>query len=260
MVARTGSERRTVELDGLAVHVFVHDDRRNAEGPVVLLIHGAGGSSLQWPPRLRRMPGTLVYAPDLPGHGASTGKGFGEVGAYASFASRLIAVLGVQHAAAIGHSMGSAIALELARLHAGITAIGVVAGGERLPISENLLELICADFQAATRRIVEATFGRDTSPEMRSLFVRRLREVDAETFYGDLAACQAFDARQYAGDLEIPTLIVAGDQDKMVPPALSRALHKRMPNSRLEILAGAGHMIQWERTEQLLGMLTQLAG
>src|SRR5512136_3354839 len=101
-----------LDLAGERSYYALH--RNQADGVPVLLIHGAGENHLVWPIGLRRLPGTIVYAIDLPGHGKSTGTGRSTIADYAEWLRSFLAALPVPAAVFIGHSMGGAIAQQLA--------------------------------------------------------------------------------------------------------------------------------------------------
>jgi pimeloyl-ACP methyl ester carboxylesterase len=109
-----------IELHGERAYYAIQ--RHQADGAPVLLIHGAGESHLVWPIGLRRLPGTIVYALDLPGHGKSRGTGRSTIADYADWLGSFLAALLVPAAVCIGHSMGGAIAQQLALTHPDRTA------------------------------------------------------------------------------------------------------------------------------------------
>jgi len=96
-------EARTVTLHGRPVSYL-----EAGEGPVLLLIHGMGGSSEHWRPVVEQLAqGHTVIAPDLPGHGRSgPGSGDYSVGGLAATMRDLLFVLGHESATVVGHSLG----------------------------------------------------------------------------------------------------------------------------------------------------------
>ena len=83
---------------------------RHGGGPALLLVHGAGGSHLDWPAEIQRLPGRQVYNLDLPGHGRSPGDGRDSLAAYAADIITFVETLGLPQVVVVGHSMGGALA------------------------------------------------------------------------------------------------------------------------------------------------------
>ena len=105
-------------LDLADERIYYALHRNHAAGVPVLLIHGAGENHLVWPPGLRRLPGAIVYAVDLPGHGKSAGTGRSTIADYAAWLVSFLEILHVPAAVFIGHSMGGMLAAEVAALDA----------------------------------------------------------------------------------------------------------------------------------------------
>ena len=103
--------------------------------PPVLLIHGAGGHHLYWPPQIRRLSNHRVFAMDLPGHGQSDGIGRDRIEDYVDDVVAFMAAVGLNAAVWIGHSMGGAIALHAA-VHRPrrVLALGLVGCGARMRV------------------------------------------------------------------------------------------------------------------------------
>lgn len=95
-----------------AADIYYHVYQEGEYLPVVL-IHGAGGTHLHWPPEIRRLRGFRIYALDLPGHGKSKGRGLQTITAYAQAVYEWVGAVGLHKAFFVGHSMGA----EIGRAH-----------------------------------------------------------------------------------------------------------------------------------------------
>ena len=97
------------------LYYFAHE-ADNFSRPPVILIHGAGGHHLFWPPQIRRMHNQRIFAVDLPGHGKSEGVGHHTIDDYTFEILEFIKALKLNAVVLVGHSMGGAIALKAAML------------------------------------------------------------------------------------------------------------------------------------------------
>jgi pimeloyl-ACP methyl ester carboxylesterase len=270
-----------IDLQHVTIHGHSVGYRMAGDGPVLLLIHGIAGSSAAW----REVMPTLaerytVIAPDLIGHGHSA-KPLGDysLGAYASGMRDLLGALGVERATVVGQSFGGGVALQLAYQHPECCErlVLVDSGGlgrevswmlrfMTLPGSEYLMPVIFPSFvrrrgnelsrQLHARgvrmgRIAEMwnAYASLTESANRPAFVRTLRAVidpGGQTV-------SASDRLYLAAPL--PTLIVWGAQDTIIPVAHALAAHEAIPHSRLEIIAEAGHFPHVETPERFLEVL-----
>ncbi len=213
----------------------------------VLLVHGAGGSHLDWPATLRRLPGRRVIAPDLPGHGRSAPPWRDSIGAYAGDMVGLLDCLGLGRCILAGHSMGGAIALSMARMRpqcvAGLILIGC---GARLPVPAAILDGLVAESQ---RALAEFDARLEASDPMPSSFpaVPDLAAIDPAVLRADLLACGRFDATGWLGGLSMPALVVVGRGDRVTPVALGEDLAGRMGAATLVVVEGGGHFVPLEQ-------------
>jgi pimeloyl-ACP methyl ester carboxylesterase len=255
----------------LLSHVGIHGNdvayRRAGKGPVLLLLHGIAGSSETWVPVMRLLQSDYtVLAPDFLGHGGSAKPpGDYSLGNQAAGIRDLLDALELERATVIGQSYGGGVAMQFAyqfperceRL------ILVDAGGlgrevswvlrlVTLPGAEYLLPILfsrpireCGDtmirflqdrgirYPSATE--VWRSFASLTEPANRSAFVRTMRAV----IDPGGQAVSAVDRLYLTGNM--PTLIVWGGKDKIIPLSHAYQAHEAIPNSRLEIIDGAGH-------------------
>ncbi|MBN1978434.1 MAG: alpha/beta fold hydrolase, partial [Anaerolineae bacterium] len=181
------------------------------DGSALVLLHGAGGSHLNWPPELRRLDGATVYALDLPGHGRSGGGGRDAIEDYAADVVAFFDATGIERAVVIGHSMGGAVALTMALdSPERVTGLVLVATGARLRVAPAILEQIPTDFEAALDVITRYAWSPEAPSGLVDLGRERLREAGPEVLLGDLTACDRFDVMERVGEIDAPALVVAG--------------------------------------------------
>lgn len=221
-------------------------------GPPLVFLHGAGGSRLHWPPSLRRLAGRHTLAVDLPGHGESPADGTAGIDGYSRRLSAWRAVLGIDSAVLVGHSMGSAIALASALAEpAALAGLVLVGAGARLRVNPQLLEDVGrrAAFGEVVDRIVKWSFAAEAEARLVELARARLIETGPAVLAGDLRACDAFDVTARLGEIRLPTLIVVGRSDRMTPVRLGEELQAGIAGGRLEVIEAAGHMVMLEQPE-----------
>lgn len=226
-----------------------------------VLIHGAGGSHLDWPPELRRLPRRRTYAVDLPGHGRSPLPGRQSIDHYADWLAGWAQRLDLPPAVFIGHSMGAAVALALEGcIPDRVVALILIGFGTHVPG----LSLVREDLSKAPAdvlpHLVDRMYGPSVPPEIRQLGLRRLRQVDARVMAGDLAAIDAFVRCLRLATLPAPALIVAGVEDQMTPAAGAIDLHHCLPGSELVLIEYAGHMMTFEQTAQTMAAIEEFLG
>jgi pimeloyl-ACP methyl ester carboxylesterase len=248
--------------------------RMAGEGPVILLIHGMAGSSRTWLDVMKLLARDYtVVAPDLLGHGESA-KPLGDysLGAYASgLRDLLMGALGIERATLVGQSLGGGVAMQLAYQHPELCErlVLVASGGLGREVSWVLRALalpgaeyvLPALFPAAARRAGDRLMGffRERGvraphvAEMWSAYASLTETPNRAAFLRTVRAVidpggQTVSARDrlYLA-AAVPTLIVWGDRDDIIPVAHAHATHELLPSSRLEIFEGAGHFLHVEQ-------------
>lgn len=228
--------------------LFYAQQRGPLHKPALLLLHGAGGSHLDWPAELRRLPDTAVYTLDLPGHGRSAVPGYNCVTDYANSAADFITTLPLNRVVLVGHSMGGAIALDLGlRRLPQLAGLILIGSGARLPVAPAILDQVLTDFNAATAFIVQHEWAAHIPAQVRQLSLERLRQTPPAMLHGDFVACNTFDVRHRLAEIALPTLIIGGTADKMTPLKFSQFMAEHIPNAQLVALPEAGHMMTLEQ-------------
>lgn len=226
-----------------SLHYKAYTAGTNPSGPPLVFVHGAGGDLMHWPTELRRLPGRSVYAVDLPGHGKTGGTACTDVAAYAEALKAWADELQLPKFVLVGHSMGGAVALEYALRHERrLAGLVLVSTGARLRVAPQFLAGALNDYDATVEALVKGMYGEKADPNLLRLGGRRLREVKPEVLHADFAACDTFDRRADVAQIDLPTLIVCGDEDVMTPLKLSQHLHDQIARSELVVIPGVGHM------------------
>ena len=255
--------RRTIEIHGQPVTFHMMGD-----GPPLLLVHGITSSSRTWKSVMPRLSEKYtVIAPDLLGHGRSAKpQGDYSLGAYASGMRDLLVSLDVPRVTVVGHSLGGGIAMQFAyQFPEMISRLVLVDSGgigrevnpvlkaAALPGAEFVLPLLftptlhdaglrmrgflaglglrgSADIEG-----VAEGFASLTEADARRAFVHTVRSVIDPTGQRVSAADRLYLTA------DIPSLIVWGENDRIIPVEHAALAHELMPGSRLELFPGAGH-------------------
>ena len=223
----------------------------------LIFIHGAGCTGDVFDAQVSAFPGAI--APTLPGH--TTPGSPASIGEFADAVTAGLDARGLDSVVLCGHSMGAAIALELALRHdKRIKGIALLGGGARLRVRPATFESIERDFAAAAHTLAEAFFSDPTAARVEGA-VAGLLSVGADQTLRDFRSCDAFDVSDRLGEIRLPVLALTGEHDVMTPPKYATFLADRIPGAAARILPGAGHLCMIERpaetNEALLTFVNQ---
>jgi pimeloyl-ACP methyl ester carboxylesterase len=268
-----------IELHGHRVCFRLADE---VDGPVVVLIHGITGRSDQWEPAIDHLASEhTVLAPDLLGHGESAKpRGDYSLGAYASAVRDIMVALGHDRATIVGHSLGGGIAMQFAyQFPERIERLVLVNSGglgrdvhpmlraATLPGSELVLPVLTHATLLAGGESIGRALGRiglqagtdmaEIARGFASLGDSEARHAFIQTMRAVLdpggQRVSAVDRLYLTEDL--PSLLVWGSNDPIIPVEHGRAAHELMPGSRLELLDGVGHFPQLEAPHEFSRLL-----
>ncbi len=234
-----------LEVDGTRLH-----HHAVGEGPrAVVFVHGAGGNGGHWEAQLRGLPpGWRGLAIDLPGHGGSDGAGCRTILEYRDVVRAFLRAAQAVPAVLVGHSMGGAITQAVALAEpALLRGIVLVGTGARLRVHPTILELLRGDHAAAARLVADWGFGPAASEALRGEGIQDFLRCPATVSEGDFRACDAFDVMADVARIQVPALIVCGEQDPLTPTKYARYLHEHIAGSRLVLVLDAGHYVMRER-------------
>ena len=250
---------------------------------MLLLVHGMASSSTTWRAVLPGLMGHFtVVAPDLVGHGASDKPRHDySLGAHANILRDLMIALEIERATVIGHSLGGGVAMQLAYQHPQCCErlVLVSSGGLgpevswilralTLPGTEYLMPMLFPSFvrdagNALGRTLVRLglrlpnfeepwrSYVSLTEPGNRHAFMRTLRSV----IDPNGQSVNAHDRLYLAG--RMPTLILWGRHDRIIPVEHATAAHHAIPGSDLVIFEGSGHFPHTTEPQRFVEVLTR---
>jgi pimeloyl-ACP methyl ester carboxylesterase len=229
---------------------FAYREGRTSSETSLLLIHGAGGSHLDWPPEIRNMPMANVYALDLPGHGRSDPPGYSSIDEYAAYIAAFIEAINTENIILVGHSMGGAIVQKISLTPPSqVVGMVLIASGARLRVAPAILEGVVPEFEKTADIITDFAWSEDSSDRLRQYGKANLLKCDPSTVHGDFLACNGFDMMEDLGKIQLPSLVVCGIEDQMTPIKYSHYIAEQLPFARMEPIEGAGHMVMLEQPE-----------
>lgn len=239
----------TISIKGLTVFYKEEIQPNQDDAQPILFIHGAGCTSHRWFNQLPALSGPWrPVALDLPGHGQTEGTGAISIEEYSSFIRDFTEGLGFDRFVLAGHSMGGAITLDFARKYPEkLTGIALFSTGARLRADLTFLEILKSGKIPLNFR--ELAYSEFTPDEIFNYAESDYRQVQPEVRYRDFLACHAFDLRACLREINLPALIVVGNEDVLTPVKYSRYLHENLPQGELVIIPGAGHMAMLEQPD-----------
>lgn len=218
----------------------------------LVLIHGAGGTCLSWPPHIRRLTGQTVFALDLPGHGKSEGTSSQSIKEYAEILLNWSNKQKMEKIIICGHSMGGAICLQMALQEQNMVEKLILIGcSAKLKVNPQLLELASHQntVENAVDLLVKWSFADHVTPRLVAQTSQRLKETRYPVLYNDLLACNAFDITEQLDNIQSSNLVLVGAHDKMTPVRHAKMLANMLPSANFEIIPDAGHMVVIEQPQ-----------
>ena len=278
------AEKADFELRETILHGQRVCYRMAGTGPTVVLIHGITSSSAVWIGLMEDLvdAGYSVIAPDLFGHGASAKpKGDYSLGAYASGVRDLLGMLGYESGTVVGHSLGGGIALQLAyQFPEYVERLVLISSGglgrevspllraASLPGSELVMPLIVSELGVRAGTTIGGVLnwlGIPPGPHLQEMGrgYASLVEADAQqAFVNTLrsvidAGGQKVSAidRLYLAE-RLPTLIIWGDRDPIIPIEHGRVAQAEIPGSKMVEISGSRHWPQLDQPRQVCDEMT----
>ncbi len=248
-----------IECDGCRLLL-----RRAGSGAPLLFLHGAVGFP-GWLPFFDRLSNEFeVLAPDHPSFGRSTTpEWLDEIGDLAYFYLDLIERLKLERVHLVGHSMGGWIALEMAvRSQQRLASLMLLnSAGIRIK-GKPIADILVMDRAETTRlaiadpKLAEAMLAMPLTPETEQQLaqnrVSAARLAWQPRFFNP-------NLQKWLHRIHVPTTIVWGERDGIVPPDYAAALQKLIPGARVVMVAGTAHSPHVEKPDAVLGAIAELA-
>jgi pimeloyl-ACP methyl ester carboxylesterase len=223
------------------------------EGEPVVLVHGLSGSTRWW---YRNVPVIAqthrIYLVDLPGFGSmrSLRRQF-VLAETAKWLSEWMEAAGLERAHLVGHSMGGYVSVRLAADRPELVRRLVLVAPAGVPAERSMRGHVVSLLLAL----------RYATPAFMPVLVRDALRMGPSTLWRAARDLLAEDIREDLRNVESPTLLVWGEKDPLVPPAVGNLLREEVPNSRLLLLERAGHVPMYEQPKEFdAALLAFLAG
>jgi pimeloyl-ACP methyl ester carboxylesterase len=252
-----------IEINGLSVHVKTMGQGQ----PVFLLLHGFGASLYSWQAVMEPLShyGTVI-AYDRPAFGLTerplTWQGQNPYGpeAQVALALGLLDHFGVQQAVFVGNSAGGTVAMQVALAHPErVKALVLVdpavynGGGApgwirpllATPQMRHLGPLVARQIQKSGPELIKTAWHDPSiiTPETLALYKKPLMVDHWDVALWDFTLANgSSDLPQHLSELTLPTLVITGDDDRIVPTADSIRLSSALPNAQLVVIPNAGHV------------------
>ncbi|MDC8787170.1 alpha/beta fold hydrolase [Roseateles koreensis] len=262
-----------IDLQGQLVHL--RDVGPRGDPAPLLLLHGTSASLHTWQGWVdglqKQAPAHRVISVDLPGFGLTGPNAQDDyrTAAYVDFLQRLLSHLAVRQVVIAGNSLGGELAWEYAAAHPAqvkglilVDAAGYAMAPDAIPLGFRLARIpvlgALGDYvlpRSVIERSVRAVYGDPTriGPEvMERYFELSLRAGNRQALRHRLTQMQPGAHSEAIKSLHVPTLILWGDQDRLIPPSVAQSFAHDIAGSRLHMLPGLGHVPQEEDAQASL--------
>lgn len=251
----TAHAERTLELAGNNVRVL---QGGNGE-PVVILHHSTG--NVGWLPFFEHLAERFaVTVPDMPGYGQSERPEWArEPRDLAILLNELLDRLDLEQVTLVGLGFGGYVAAEMATMNQNRLKRLVLIGSAGLqPEKGEIADQMMVDFHEYVRagfrsdEAYERVFGAELDPSVKELWDFS-REMTARLTWKPYMFNRRLN--HTLREVRVPTLLVWGSEDKIVPPECAEQFARILPNARAEIVQGAGHLVEYEEPERIAKLI-----
>lgn len=232
-------------------NIYYHQNKELlADQKSIIFVHGAGGSGEKWSYQLSGIDGYNLIALDLPGHGRSEGSPAEMISEYCEFIWSFVQALGIVQFFIAGHSMGGAIAMELALAYPkALIGLIIVDSGARLRVNPTTLEVLSKGEHPIEN--VKYSYSRKVSEEVLKQAAVEMKTVPTAVYLADFKACNGFNIMDRIHQINLPSLVICGEDDQLTPVKYSEYLASELGQSTFSIVKDAGHMAMLEKPDSV---------
>ena len=252
-------ESQFVEVAGLRIRYAIE-----GSGPPLVLLTGIGANLEMWRPFIAELGPLEVISVDLPGTGQSqtplaplTMRGL------AKLIVQLLDVLGYPRVSLLGYSFGGLLAQQVAHISPDrverLILVATGCGLGAVPGKPSAMLALLTPTRYYSRSYFEklgpVLYGgrcrRDPDALRRLASARLTHPPTGRGYLWQLLATSGWSSLPWLTDLRMPTLVLSGDDDPVVPAVNGRLLASRIPNARLELIEGGGHLMLLDQPEDV---------
>ncbi|WP_163100218.1 alpha/beta fold hydrolase [Peribacillus alkalitolerans] len=245
-------------LDEFRVHY-----RESGNGKAIVILHGLGNNSQSWKHQLNGLEDQYrIIAWDAPGYGESSDpkEEFQQFSQFADVLKEFLCSLGLQSVYLLGHSMGSAIAIDFtvrfpemvdALIISDATrgAAGLSQDENKSKLENRLHSINTLEPNELAKKRVKALLSPNASPEVIEEAERIMSQVRPSGYRSVSYSLANLNQMELLSSIQVPTLVLCGELDQVTPVSESKIFHEKISNSEFAIVPNTGHLCYQEDPE-----------
>lgn len=238
--------------------IYYKSCRTDKNKATLVFIHGSGGDHHKWDKQMANLPiGFNGVAIDLPGHGLSPKPFCQSIKEMAFLLAKFIKELSFPAPfILIGHSMGSAIAMQTCLDFPDlINSMVLIGAGSRLRVMPHLLESLRQN--KMDPGFVRLGFSSTAPVNLVENEISSVLQLDPSILLNDFSSCDNFDISNDLEKIVLPVLIIVGNEDKLTPVKYARLLNQQISSSKLVIVPQAAHYVMLEKAAEVNNLIKE---
>lgn len=227
------------------------------EAVAIVFLHGVGSDKSVWRPQLDHFgQARRALAFDYPGYGESAAWPDATRDDFADAILAAMDALNIERAHVCGLSLGGVIAITMHALAPARCASLILADSFAVHPDGEAIHQRSTDasrslgMRGLAEARVDALLGSAATPELRMAVIETMAAIDPEAYRSGAAAVWLADQRVRAAAIDVPTLVLCGDEDRITPPYLSQELARLIAGAKLEMIHASGHLANAEKPSE----------